>query len=1056
MIPIPDFESKLKKDISKFNLQLNKLETSADGKEMFSVVNDFAVKSSIGFLRDNTPKKELAKMASSSMKIMRLLPTSLFKAPQSPVADEILFLKTASKAESAASLLSLYIAAQAMVLSARKYKTDIDFVIQSCFGEDKSSKVIRDYLTKPFEPEYQIPDFLHDIIDKLDALVRDGKTREWLQQGRLCGMQKPQPKKLWGGKIINVVMANGGCAGNKMTIVIGNYNTSSNLQLVLPMIKGYTFRVNIEEEISKNNIELTKNNDSTVSLNLIIPENISSGELLFQLNDLNESSECFQFWSVFDSAILKSVGYYITAGKPVIHSFSISQKGPIYPAQFIDLTWEVENAESVHIEILPVADSPNPNELPGIQLPNSTNGTIRVPVICTKRWRGVYALYASNRNKCAKDDPVTILLESGWSEYLIGTGKADVTDSFVGLGMMGFADDLQKAVEVDMNLFSRAFIISQNANELNSTNRITIVVADIWSCTQAIKMEVITRLNANPSIVGLFNSDNVLITGTHTHSGPGGYSHYFLYNLTCGGYDQVTFDIIVNGIVLSIIKAHYNLAPGRIYKNSGYLEDCGYNRSIKAYNSNFDVANFKDATDKEMILLKFVKDNEGNGSPYPIGVLNWYAIHPTSLGQSNTKISGDNKGWASHLFEENKVNVISKSELFIAAFANSSAGDVSGNVDKRGNKIPHDSKTDIDNMKTLGEKQYFKAKELFETANEELTGSISFKYTHLDMSNITIQNNTSKRTWPAALGLSFGAGSSEDSEANTFISFLGVNFTSSIEEGKSTANLDIADTSTLGIAFTGLSIKLSNNPLAPPQPAWNLPIIDISINSKMSFGHSPKPIMFPLGRCTPFPLVPNIVPIQLFKIGQLGICGVPAELTTMCGRRLKESLMDTFGSIVNSIAIAAYSNAYSGYITTEEEYNQQHYEGASTLYGPHTLAAYIQEFSTLAKAIVSESDVISGKPAEVKYVELKQRGISPNQLYVINRTSADVRLRLFRFNDNKRNISFNWPQETVPANENLLFNLTGLGAPLGLAFQVQINNQNPVIYNIGNPPIIIQ
>jgi Neutral/alkaline non-lysosomal ceramidase, N-terminal len=42
------------------------------------------------------------------------------------------------------------------------------------------------------------------------------------------------------------------------------------------------------------------------------------------------------------------------------------------------------------------------------------------------------------------------------------------------------------------------------------------------------------------------------------------------------------------------------------------------------------------------------------------------------------------------------------------------------------------------------------------------------------------------------------------------------------------------------------------------------------------------------------------------------------------------------------LVIAGLTNTYSSYITTFEEYGVQRYEGASTLYGPHTLDAYIQ------------------------------------------------------------------------------------------------------------------
>ena len=42
------------------------------------------------------------------------------------------------------------------------------------------------------------------------------------------------------------------------------------------------------------------------------------------------------------------------------------------------------------------------------------------------------------------------------------------------------------------------------------------------------------------------------------------------------------------------------------------------------------------------------------------------------------------------------------------------------------------------------------------------------------------------------------------------------------------------------------------------------------------------------------------------------------------------------------VVIAGLTNTYSSYITTREEYGAQRYEGASTIFGPSTLDAYIQ------------------------------------------------------------------------------------------------------------------
>ena len=48
-----------------------------------------------------------------------------------------------------------------------------------------------------------------------------------------------------------------------------------------------------------------------------------------------------------------------------------------------------------------------------------------------------------------------------------------------------------------------------------------------------------------------------------------------------------------------------------------------------------------------MVQLKFVKT-----TGEPIGVINWYAVHCTSMNNTNPYISSDNKGYASLLFEE--------------------------------------------------------------------------------------------------------------------------------------------------------------------------------------------------------------------------------------------------------------------------------------------------------------------------------------------------------------------------------------------------------------------
>jgi len=126
----------------------------------------------------------------------------------------------------------------------------------------------------------------------------------------------------------------------------------------------------------------------------------------------------------------------------------------------------------------------------------------------------------------------------------------------------------------------------------------------------------------------------------------------------------------------------------------------------------------------------------------------------------------------------------------------------------------------------------------------------------------------------------------------------------------------------------------------------------------------PKPILLNTGDTNfPTPWTPKILPTQVLRIGQLFLVGVPGEFTTMSGRRLRDTVSQTLSQNgVNDahVVIAGLSNAYSHYIATFEEFSYQRYEGASTLYGPHTLAAYQQQFAQLTTSLLKGAKVPPG------------------------------------------------------------------------------------------------
>jgi neutral ceramidase len=48
-----------------------------------------------------------------------------------------------------------------------------------------------------------------------------------------------------------------------------------------------------------------------------------------------------------------------------------------------------------------------------------------------------------------------------------------------------------------------------------------------------------------------------------------------------------------------------------------------------------------------MVQLRLVRDDG-----VPVGVINWFAVHPTSMNNTNIMVSSDNVGYAAILFEQ--------------------------------------------------------------------------------------------------------------------------------------------------------------------------------------------------------------------------------------------------------------------------------------------------------------------------------------------------------------------------------------------------------------------
>jgi neutral ceramidase len=510
------------------------------------------------------------------------------------------------------------------------------------------------------------------------------------------------------------------------------------------------------------------------------------------------------------------------------------------------------------------------------------------------------------------------------SPYLVGAGIYDITGPAAEVGMMGFAEPAQKTSGIFMRLWSRAFVVG------DGSQRVAFVSADLGMMFQSVKQGVVRKLAADPELAPWYDDRNVLLSATHTHSGPGGYSHYFLYNVTTAGFVRDNHDVIVDGIYRSIRLAHRNLVPGRVLVQEGDLADASMNRSPLAYANNpaAERARYASSVDTRMTVLR-LEAADGR----PVGTVNWFAVHPTSVGPSNHLIGGDNKGLASWLFERDH-GADYGGRSFVAAFAQSNAGDVTPNL-----WGPADGVHDYERLNVIAGRQYARARALHDAATTPLEGPVDSRHAYVDMTQVAVGGATTCR---AAMGASFAAGSTEDNfySGALFPEGTTVDSLSWTENGRATFLAKFLP-GVVGLAWPAT--------LDPAYVAC----------------HGAKPILIPTGVASwdGNPWTPPVLPVQILKIGQLRIVAVPAEVTTMAGRRLRDSVRRGPGEIV---VLSSLANAYSSYLTTPEEYAKQHYEGASTQFGPNSLPAYQQEFSRLADALAAGAPVAPGPtPADL-------------------------------------------------------------------------------------------
>ena len=309
------------------------------------------------------------------------------------------------------------------------------------------------------------------------------------------------------------------------------------------------------------------------------------------------------------------------------------------------------------------------------------------------------------------------------TQYYAGFSKADITCPIEGLGMMGYGQNHNRVKGVATPLWVRSCVICDEQKNYY-----------IFSCfeqcfvSQALSERIIDLVIESFPALNLSKS-NFNLTAQHTHSAPGGYSHYPLYNFSIPAFQIRVFEKLVSAGVDSIKNAIQELKKVNIYYGEYEFplkDQVAFNRSLRAYYRNPEAhgkETSSQAVNRVMQALNFYHDEK------LIGTLNFFGVHCTSISSYNTLIHHDNKGVASQLFE-------SQNKDAIAIFAQAASGDISPNWirDKKTNIDRGPFSDQYENARFNGELQYIGANKI----KPELlvTGEIKSRASNLNMSTL--------------------------------------------------------------------------------------------------------------------------------------------------------------------------------------------------------------------------------------------------------------------------------------------------------------------------------
>ncbi|HUK57354.1 MAG TPA: neutral/alkaline non-lysosomal ceramidase N-terminal domain-containing protein [Nitrospiria bacterium] len=219
--------------------------------------------------------------------------------------------------------------------------------------------------------------------------------------------------------------------------------------------------------------------------------------------------------------------------------------------------------------------------------------------------------------------PRTPPAEHARGPFRIGTAKIEITPP-VGLPLAAYGARISTGVHDP--IMARALAMSDDRET------VVLVSVDLLAVTDDFFYSISQKVRAEIPIP----EDHLLISATHTHSGPGNLGKRFWESLAAGPYNDGIFEMTTSRVARAAVQAYRRLRPASVSYGRVDAGDRIMNRMIKG-----------GPTDPELSFLVF-KSPEGRTLAYLVN----FSAHPTLLRSTNRLLSGDFPAVVSRVLEE--------------------------------------------------------------------------------------------------------------------------------------------------------------------------------------------------------------------------------------------------------------------------------------------------------------------------------------------------------------------------------------------------------------------